>query len=356
MERSLLSNRHVFAAATFAHNDKAHEAYLTAWDLAEGCLPHPTHTTIVYLRTTPDTCLQRIGSRARPQERDIKLTYLQQLHTLHDEWLLHNPRCITIDASAHPAEITHLTYARLNIRLPNTTPNQTQHPRTGPVNPHIMLQTVLLNSRGHILSWQHGEHREYLATTSTLQDTEHTPWPHQFQQAPTGTPLYHTTPMFQTSANTYTQTHLAAVVDRRHQDIALSQDIHTTSHTDKWHDIKTIREHLHSTAQYELADAITGLVNRARQHDANSNDTSETCLTLRAGMPLPAETQAWPTPTELAEQNRTNRSSNTITFFSSSKGEYGQFSNFYDMGPQQYCIPTWIHNQLCYRRTIVYNT
>lgn len=43
---------------------------------------------LVYLRATPEMCLQRIRTRNRPEEAPINLDYLIQLHERHEEWLL----------------------------------------------------------------------------------------------------------------------------------------------------------------------------------------------------------------------------------------------------------------------------
>lgn len=42
---------------------------------------------IVYLRSDPETCLKNIKERGRPEEKDIPIDYLKDLHDLHDEWL-----------------------------------------------------------------------------------------------------------------------------------------------------------------------------------------------------------------------------------------------------------------------------
>ncbi|CAF0776453.1 unnamed protein product [Rotaria sordida] len=44
---------------------------------------------IIYLRATPETCLQRIQARHRSEEESISLDYLQTLHERHEEWLIH---------------------------------------------------------------------------------------------------------------------------------------------------------------------------------------------------------------------------------------------------------------------------
>ena len=43
---------------------------------------------IIYLRTTPEKALERINVRARSEENTIPLEYIQQLHSLHEEWLI----------------------------------------------------------------------------------------------------------------------------------------------------------------------------------------------------------------------------------------------------------------------------
>ncbi len=42
----------------------------------------------IYLRTTPDVCYQRIQKRSRCEESSIPLSYLEALHTRHEEWLI----------------------------------------------------------------------------------------------------------------------------------------------------------------------------------------------------------------------------------------------------------------------------
>lgn len=43
---------------------------------------------IIYLRTSPKTCFNRIYLRGRKEEKSISLEYLNQLHDRHDAWLL----------------------------------------------------------------------------------------------------------------------------------------------------------------------------------------------------------------------------------------------------------------------------
>lgn len=43
---------------------------------------------IVYLRASPETCLERIQKRHRSEEESISLDYLHTLHERHEEWLI----------------------------------------------------------------------------------------------------------------------------------------------------------------------------------------------------------------------------------------------------------------------------
>ena len=42
---------------------------------------------IVYLRTQPQTCLDRINKRGRKEEEGMNLSYLSMIHDLHERWL-----------------------------------------------------------------------------------------------------------------------------------------------------------------------------------------------------------------------------------------------------------------------------
>ncbi|GFN90454.1 thymidine kinase 2, mitochondrial-like [Plakobranchus ocellatus] len=47
---------------------------------------------IVYLRASPEICAERMRKRNRSEEAGVPLEYLQALHRLHDDWLLHGKR------------------------------------------------------------------------------------------------------------------------------------------------------------------------------------------------------------------------------------------------------------------------
>jgi len=77
---------------------------------------------IVYLRTSPETAMARVKSRGRQEEEGIPLDYFQNMHRLHEDWLVHRnnscssrcilPQVITIDANPDLSDLAK-TYSDL---------------------------------------------------------------------------------------------------------------------------------------------------------------------------------------------------------------------------------------------------
>ncbi|CAM4526786.1 unnamed protein product [Leuciscus chuanchicus] len=44
---------------------------------------------IVYLQTSPQTCYERLKQRCREEEKVIPLEYLESIHNLYEDWLIH---------------------------------------------------------------------------------------------------------------------------------------------------------------------------------------------------------------------------------------------------------------------------
>lgn len=88
MERSIFSDRLVFVRAV-------HEAkwmselelriYESWFDPFISALPGLVPDGFIYLRASPDTCLQRLHMRNRPEERGVTLEYLRGLHEKHEQ-------------------------------------------------------------------------------------------------------------------------------------------------------------------------------------------------------------------------------------------------------------------------------
>lgn len=86
LERSGLSD-HCFAENcrdTGLMNDVEFAAYQTWYNFL---IKHSSGPNgLIYLRTTPDVCFERMGRRNRQEESKVSLEYLQQIHDKHEKW------------------------------------------------------------------------------------------------------------------------------------------------------------------------------------------------------------------------------------------------------------------------------
>lgn len=101
LERSIFTDRYVFA--TNSHRlggitDAEWQVYCGLWEfLVSNYCVEPD--CILYYRTPAEVCVERMKSRGRSEEAGVSLEYLQQLESLHDQWLLEHPRAVTLDGS-----------------------------------------------------------------------------------------------------------------------------------------------------------------------------------------------------------------------------------------------------------------
>ncbi|XP_013923442.1 PREDICTED: deoxyguanosine kinase, mitochondrial-like [Thamnophis sirtalis] len=42
----------------------------------------------LYLQAPPEVCFERLRCRSRPEEKEVQLSYLEQLHVQHENWLV----------------------------------------------------------------------------------------------------------------------------------------------------------------------------------------------------------------------------------------------------------------------------
>jgi len=101
MERSIFSDRFVFARMLHESGDMLDiewELYCEMWEwLNKRWCNEPD--TIVYIKTSPEICFERMGGRGRQEETGVSLGYLKDLHRMHEEWLGDLDNVITIDGS-----------------------------------------------------------------------------------------------------------------------------------------------------------------------------------------------------------------------------------------------------------------
>jgi len=99
LERSIFCDRYVFAENCYRTgliSLAEHQLYLSMWDfVVSNYCDEPD--LIIYLRTPAEVCLERIKERGREEESGMTLEYLRQLETLHDEWLMDNPKALVLN-------------------------------------------------------------------------------------------------------------------------------------------------------------------------------------------------------------------------------------------------------------------
>ncbi|XP_023646594.1 thymidine kinase 2, mitochondrial [Paramormyrops kingsleyae] len=90
MERSIYSAKYIFVENLYRSGKmpQVDFAVLTEWfDWITKNIYIPVDL-IVYLQTSPQTCLERIKQRCREEEKVIPLEYLEAIHQLYEDWLI----------------------------------------------------------------------------------------------------------------------------------------------------------------------------------------------------------------------------------------------------------------------------
>ncbi|XP_025068599.1 deoxyguanosine kinase, mitochondrial [Alligator sinensis] len=91
-ERSVYSDRYVFAKNQFeiGHLGEIEWTIYQDWHtfLVQEFGDRIALHGFLYLQASPEKCLERLHRRARAEEKDIRLEYLEQLHAQHENWLV----------------------------------------------------------------------------------------------------------------------------------------------------------------------------------------------------------------------------------------------------------------------------
>jgi len=104
-ERSLESNHEIFTKMLRNEGkiDTIHyKIYCENADTCRRLCPHPITTdAVIYLRTRPEVCVERVQKRGREGEERITLDYLKNCHEYHENWLGKMPaeQCLVLDAN-----------------------------------------------------------------------------------------------------------------------------------------------------------------------------------------------------------------------------------------------------------------
>ncbi|XP_020022006.1 deoxyguanosine kinase, mitochondrial isoform X1 [Castor canadensis] len=101
-ERSVYSDRYIFAKNLFENGSLSDVEWHIYQDwhsflLREFASRLSIHG-FIYLQASPQVCLKRLYQRAREEEKGIELAYLEQLHSQHEDWLIHKTTKLHLEA------------------------------------------------------------------------------------------------------------------------------------------------------------------------------------------------------------------------------------------------------------------
>lgn len=94
MERSIYSAKYCFIEALKNSNT----LHMVEFNILEQWYDYilkehePKVELIIYVRTSPGVCFERMKARSRNEETSVDFKYIEQLHKLHEQWLLSTNR------------------------------------------------------------------------------------------------------------------------------------------------------------------------------------------------------------------------------------------------------------------------
>ena len=100
LDRSLGTDKNVFEAMLYEQgkiNQLEHSMYLLWCDFYYQYVRSQTIQIYIYLKASPETCINRIKKRGRVEEKSIEIEYLKGLNNYHDTWLLNEQNVIIIN-------------------------------------------------------------------------------------------------------------------------------------------------------------------------------------------------------------------------------------------------------------------
>jgi len=91
LDRSLGTDRHIFEKMLYDSGvitEIEHQMYNMWCDFYYKHVRNQTNNVVIYLKSSPSVCAERILKRGREEEKNITLEYLTSLDTYHNNWLL----------------------------------------------------------------------------------------------------------------------------------------------------------------------------------------------------------------------------------------------------------------------------
>jgi deoxyadenosine/deoxycytidine kinase len=101
-ERCLNTDRYVFAKMLYDSgklNEIEYKIYLNWFDSFLDIFPEKTQNKIIYLKTSPNICFERVNRRNREGESNISLEYLENCHLYHENMIENLDNILYIDSN-----------------------------------------------------------------------------------------------------------------------------------------------------------------------------------------------------------------------------------------------------------------
>ncbi len=100
LDRSLHTDKNVFEKMLYEQNkltEIEHKMYELWSQFYHKYVRSNTDDKIIYLKSSPQGCAERIKIRGREEEKNITIEYLEQLNHYHEIWLNNNPNVLIIN-------------------------------------------------------------------------------------------------------------------------------------------------------------------------------------------------------------------------------------------------------------------
>jgi deoxyadenosine/deoxycytidine kinase len=102
LDRSLGTDKHIFELMLYDNgniNQLEHNIYNLWINFYNNYVRKDNMNKIIYLKSTPDVCDERIKIRGREEEKNISIEYLNKLHNYHEQWLNDKNNVLVLDCS-----------------------------------------------------------------------------------------------------------------------------------------------------------------------------------------------------------------------------------------------------------------
>lgn len=111
VDRSFYTDRLVFAETCITKKIQK-EVYNDMYNFLIKCIQVPC-IGFIYIRCSPEKCFERKNKRATPEENEVPLQYLQDLHEKHEKWLL------GLEILNEPSDLVNMGLSHLIEKIEN---------------------------------------------------------------------------------------------------------------------------------------------------------------------------------------------------------------------------------------------